>query len=605
MCVSAAKRYYLAFWGHNRVAELTRRLAAVAFADVAGWSRLIEKSDAETLRAWKALRADLIEPKIREHSGRLLEIAGDSVLVEFPSAVAAVSWALDVQRGIRDSVKKIGTVDLSVRIGINVEDVIVDDGKLIGDGVNIAARIHQLASPGEIIVTAAVREYVLNKLPVVFSDLGMRELKNISRRVHIYRLTDDDPAKTVSTDSRLPVTWQRRPSIAILPFRNTGGDPQQDYFGEGITEDIITALSRTRSLFVIARNSTLRYRNSQNDIGQIASDLGVRYVLQGSVRRLKARLRISSELVDVPHHRAIWAEKFDGANDALFEFQDRIATSIVGAIEPKVFEAESRYVLMKPTDSLDAYDCVLRALPLFNMFDTAKLHEAGSFLERALELDPDYAQAHAYKAWRYLLLIAESRSRDIAPDAAIAKEHALRAINLDPNDALVLAVAGHVHSLLHRQPEVGAQLFDRALDVNENSAFAWGMSGLTYCYLGKPDEALDRFVRALRLSPFDPLSHFWLAGTGLAEFLAARYEEALPWLRKARHVNPRFLAGMRHLVTCLAHAKQLDEAKTLAKELMALEPGFRVSTLASWYPLRPQQNLERYLTGLREAGLPE
>jgi TolB-like protein/Tfp pilus assembly protein PilF len=561
----------------------------------------------ETLRAWKALRSAVLEPKIGEYGGRLLEMAGDSVLVEFPSAVAAANWALDVQRMSRQTPRSDDAIDLLLRIGINVEDVIVDeDGKLIGDGVNIASRVHQLAAPGEIMVTAAVRDYARNKLPGVFIDFGSRELKNISRRVHVYRLCEaTDPGVLSPAASRLPPSWQRRPSIAILPFRNTGGDPQQDYFGEGITEDIITALSRTRSMFVIARNSTLRYRNTQNDLGQIATDLGVRYVLQGSVRRVESRLRISSELVDVPLHRAIWAEKFDGADDSLFEFQDRIATSIVGAIEPKVYEAESQQVLSKPTDSLDAYDCVLRALPLFNAFDTAKLHEAGGFLDRALTLDPEYAQAHAYKAWQYVLLVAESRSTDIGPDAATAKDHALRAISLDPNDALVLAVAGHVHSLLHRQPQAGAQLFDRALEVNENSAFAWGMSGLTYCYLGEPEQALDRFARALRLSPFDPLIHFWLAGNGLAEFLAGRYEEALPWLRKARHVNPRFLAAMRHLITCLVHDKQLHEAKAVAQDLLAVEPGFRVSTLSSWYPLRPPSNLDRYLSGLREAGLPE
>lgn len=588
------------------MAETTRRLAAVAFADVAGWSRLVEQNDVETLRAWKALRSEVIEPGIREHGGRLLEIAGDSVLVEFPSAVAAVSWALEVQRASRDSVEKGDGIELLLRIGINVEDVIVDDdGKLIGDGVNIASRVHQLAAPGETMVTAAVRDYARNKVRAAFTDLGSRDLKNISRRVHVYRLTEANAGSDARAESRLPASWQRRPSIAILPFQNSGGDPHQDYFGEGITEDIITALSRTRSLFVIARNSTLRYRDSQNDLGQIAQDLGVRYVLQGSVRRVEAYLRISSALVDVPRNRAIWAEKFDGASDALFEFQDRIATSIVGAIEPKVYEAEWQQVLTKPTDSLDAYDCVLRALPLFNAFDTAKLHEAGSFLDRALALDPDYAQAHAYKAWHYVLRIAESRSTDIAPDAASARHHALRAINLDPNDALVLAVAGHVHSLLHRQPETGAQLFDRALELNENSAFAWGMSGLTYCYLGEPEQGLDRFARALRLSPFDPLIHFWLAGNGLAEFLAGRYADALPWLHKARHVNPRFLAAMRHLITCLAHNDQRTEAQAVARELLALEPAFRVSTLASWYPLRPRQNLERYLSGLREAGLPD
>jgi TolB-like protein/Tfp pilus assembly protein PilF len=572
---------------------------------VAGWSRLVEKSDVETLRAWKALQSQLIEPKCREYGGRLLEVAGDSVLVEFPSAVAAVGWALDLQRGTRRPSPGAG-IELALRIGINVEDVIVDGDKLVGSGVNVASRIHQLAQPGEVVVTDTVKSYVQNKTDVAFVDLGEHQLKNIEGRVHIHRIArTDEPAPPAFRDARLPPAWDRRPSVAILPFRNAGGDPQEDYFGEGITEDIITALSRTRSLFVIARNSTLRYRNRQEDVGRIAQELGVRYVVEGSVRRAAPRLRISCELIDVPKNRAIWAEKFDGANDSLFDFQDRIALSIVGAIEPKVYEAEAQRVLNKPTESLDAYDCVLRALPLFNTFDPARLHEAGAFLDRALELDPDYAQAHAYKAWLYVLLIAEARSKDVRPDAALGREHALRAVQCDPNDAYVLAVAGHVHSLLHRKPEVGAQLFDRAIELNENSAFAWGMSGLTYCYLNKTHEAQERFARAMRLSPYDPMIHFWIAGEGLADFLAGRYPEALVWLHKSRHVNHRFIAGMRHLITCLAHAGQLDEARKLAHELLRMEPGFKVSTLESWYPLQPKENLERYVAGLRQAGLPD
>ncbi len=588
------------------MAETTRRLAAVAFADVAGWSRLIEKSDVETLRAWKALQSQLIEPKARENGGRLLEVAGDSVLAEFPSAVAAVTWALDLQRGTRNPPQEGQAIQLALRIGINVEDVIVDGDKLVGSGVNVASRIHQLAQPGEVVVTAAVKSYVHNKADVAFVDLGAHHLKNIEGRVHIYRVAHaGEPAQPVFPDARLPGAWDRRPSVAILPFRNTSGDPGEDYFGEGITEDIITALSRNRSLFVIARNSTLRYRDRREDVGRIAQELGVRYVVEGSVRRAAPRLRISCELIDVPKNRAIWAEKFDGANDSLFDFQDRIALSIAGAIEPKVYEAEAYSVLTKPTESLDAYDCVLRALPLFNTFDPPKLHEAAAYLDRALELDPDYAQAHAYKAWLYVLLIAEALSKDVRSDAAHGRQHALRAVQCDPNDAYVQAVAGHVHSLLHRRPDDGAHMFDRALGLNQNSAFAWGMSGLTYCYLNQPQEAHDRFARALRLSPYDPMIHFWIAGAGLADFLAGRYDEALVWLHKSRHVNPRFIAGMRHLVTCLAHAGQVDEAKKVGKELLGLSPNFKVSTLASWYPLRPQENLDRYLEGLRKAGLPD
>ncbi len=427
----------------EQVAPITRRLAAIAFADVAGWSRLIERNDVETLRAWKALRADVIEPKLREHRGRVLEVAGDAVLVEFASAVAAVSWALDTQRALSHEEGDTAGPSLRLRIGINVEDVIVDEDKLIGDGVNIAARIHQLASPGEIIVTGAVRDYVWNKMPVTFTDLGERELKNITRSIRAYRIevqgTGGIPAR-----SQPHLSWTKRPAVAVLPFRNLSGDPEEGYFGEGITEDIINGLARSHSLYVIARNSTLRYRDRQMDARDIADELGVRYILQGSIRRQAARLRISSELVDAVSNRTVWAEKFDGANDEIFEFQDRIAASIVGMLEPKVYQVEAARALEKPTESLDAYECVLRALSLLYTFNDKDFAEAGTYLQRAVTLDPLYAQAHAYRAWWLNLRTGEGRSTDPEADRKEAGRASATALALDPNDAFCLAVAAHI-----------------------------------------------------------------------------------------------------------------------------------------------------------------
>ena len=582
-----------------------RRLAAIAFVDVAGFSRLVGANDVSATSRWKRVRLELIEPRIAEHHGRLLRVIGDGLFVEFDSAVSAVRWATLLQQEFARREADESGEGLQVRIGINVEDVIVDDDDRHGDGVNIAARIQQLAGAGEVVVTAAVCEYVWNKLDVRFIDIGEHELKNISHPVRVYRAELASAKATAFHRARPDLPWSKRPSIAVLPFRNIGGNPDEDYFGEGITEEIIGNLARSRSLFVIARNSTLRYRDRQTDTSQIASELGVRYILDGSIRRQAMRLRISPQLIDVSHGRTIWAEKYEGANDELFEFQDSIASRIVATIEPAVYEAESERVRAKPTSSLDAYDCVLRALPLFHTFDNRGLEDAGKYLDKAIALDPSYAQAHAHRAWLSILLVAESRSRDVPAESALAKAHVQRALSLDPRDPFVLAVAGHVHALLHREPEVAADLFDRSLELNQSSAFAWGMSGLTYCYLGRPDEALDRFANVWELSPFDPLIYFYTAGAGLAEFLAGRYEQAIPWCRKALQVNPRFLACLRHLTTSLAHLNRLDEAQAAAAQLLALEPGFRVSIFASWYPLRPAENLERYVAGLRAAGLPD
>jgi adenylate cyclase len=589
----------------EQIARITRRLAAVAFADVAGWSRLIERNDVETLHAWKALRVDVIEPKVRDHGGRVLEVAGDAVLVEFASVVAAVTWALETQRALSQQEADSPGLSLSLRIGINVEDVIVDEDKLIGDGVNIASRIHQLASPGEIIVTAAVRDYIWNKMPVTFADLGERELKNITRPVHAYRIDVQDVGAGIPVHAQPHLSWTKRPAVAVLPFRNLGGDPEEGYFGEGITEDIINGLARSHSLYVIARNSTLRYRDRQMDARDIASELGVRYIVQGSVRRRATRLRISSELVDAVSNRTIWSEKFDGADNEIFEFQDRIAASIVGTLEPTVYQAEAARTLEKPTESLDAYECVLRALSLLYTFSDEDFAEAGTYLRRAVALDPLYAQAHAYLAWWLNLRTGEGRSDDAAVDAEEAERASTTAVDLDPNDAFCLAVAGHIQGYLHKNLETAADMFDRALQVNENCAFAWGVSGSTYCFLGLPGEALERLRNAWRLSPFDPMNFFFCTVAGLAEFVAGRYDQAIGWLRKAQRLNGRFAACHRTLTASLALSGDLEAASAAARNLLSVEPRFRVSVFTSWYPLRRAGDLERLATGLRLAGLPE
>jgi adenylate cyclase len=589
----------------QQFAPITRRLAAIVFADVVGWSRLIEQSDVETLRAWKALRSDFMEPKIAEYGGRLLEIAGDAVLIEFPSAVAAVSWALDVQRMLAHADPDEPGVALSLRIGINVEDVIVDEDKLIGDGVNIASRIHQTAAPGEIVVTGAVRGYVWNKMPIEFTDLGEHELKNIGRPVRVYRVVPRDSPGSLPVLSQPHLSWTKRPGVAVLPFRDLGGGPGEQYFGEGITDDIVSGLSRSHSLYVIARNSTLRYRDRQMDAREIAAELGVRYILQGSVRRQAARLRISSELVDATSNRTVWAERYDGADSEIFEFQDRIASSIVGALEPRLYQAEVARALEKPTDSLDAYECVLRALSLLYTFNDRDFDEAGRYLERALTLDPLYAQAHAYLAWWLNLSRGEGRSSDPVGDAARAVRSAETAIELDPNDAFCLAVAGHIHAFLKKDLDAGADLFDRGLRLNENCAFAWGVSGSTYCFLGRPDEALERLRNAWRLSPFDPLNFFFYTVAGIAEFVAGRYDQAIGWLRKAQRLNGRFVATHRTLTASLALSGDLEGAAVAATNLLAVDPRFRVSVFTSWYPLSRKGDLERLGRALRIAGLPE
>jgi len=582
--------------------HIERRLAAVAFADLAGYSRLIEQDDVETTRKWRSLRDNLIAPKIAEHSGRLVRTVGDGLLIEFRSAVDAVVWASDVQRAIQTGRDEPAEQGLRMRIGINVADVLVDGDDLHGDGVNIAARIQQFADPGETVVTAAVSEYVRNKVGLTFIELGTRELKNISRPIRIFRL--DVTRNNEARDRLQPfLSWTNKPSIAVLPFRNLSGNPEEGYFGEGIIEEIIAELARNRSLLVISRHSTLRYADRRADSRQISSELGVRYILNGTVQRQANRLRITAELIDASHGGTIWADRFDGTNDDIFKFQDDIALSIVKTIEPRLVEAEANRVRSKPTESLDAYDCLLRALSLLYSFDKAEFADAGRYLDRAVELDPGYAQVYTYKAFWYTLAAGEGISVDPANDAKLAELAVQKALSLDPADALVHAVGGHICAFLLQQPELAVEMFERALQLNPNSAIAWGLSASTLCYLGRPEEALERLRNAFRLSPFDPLRFFFLSVAGIAEFVAGRYEEALIWLQKAQRENPRFTPMHRTRAAALALLGREEEAKAAAAELLAIAPTFRTSVFASRYPLR-RDTLERLVTGLTLAGAP-
>lgn len=583
---------------------IKRRLAAVAFADVAGFSRLMAIDDVQTLQRWKALRSDVIEPLMLRHGGRIAEIAGDAVLVEFPSVVNAVQWAAQTQRAQQSRLHADDPFALRLRIGINVDDVIDDDGVLQGDGVNIAARIQQAAEPGQVVVTALVREYVANRLPLTFHDLGMPPLKNIVRPVRVFAVEwrDGDVPQRLSPPY---LQWSSRPTVAVLPFRHVGGNGDDAYFGEGITDEIITGLSRSRSMYVIARNSTLRYRDRDHDLAQIAGELDVRYVLDGSVWRHGHRLRIKVSLMDMVDRRALWAQRFEGDDDEIFAFQDRIAASVVGSLEPRLTAVEAARANERPTDSLDAYHCVLKAMARLYRFTDESYLESGELLERAIMLDPAYARAHAYVAWRLNFVLGECRSPDPARDRARALAAAQRALELDPDDTFATCVAAQLQAFLERRVEHARDMFDRALELDENSAFAWGLSALTCAYLGRPDEALERLQNVWRLSPYDPLNfYFWIVA-GIAEFVAGRHGEAIAWTRKSARANPRFAAALRILAAALALDGQIDEARQVAQDLLAVDPSFRVGSFVEWYPLCRPADLRRLADGLRASGLPE
>jgi TolB-like protein/class 3 adenylate cyclase/Tfp pilus assembly protein PilF len=570
----------------------TRRLVAIAVADAA-CPPSNEQDGQATSRDWASLRADIIEPKAAEHGGRIVE-QGDVVLLEFGSTVSALRWALALRSAAEAAA-------IGVRIGIHVDDFVVQDDKLVGDGVDIAVGVHRLAQAGEVLVTAAVRDYVANRLPLHFRDRGSAQLPD-GRTTRIFSEVPSGRAQATAA-SQPYLNWSRRPTIAVLPFRTIGGGDGERYFGEGITEDIIAELSRSRSMYVIARNSTLRYRDATQDTRAIAAELEVRYILEGSVRRQVDRLRITTDLIDATMNRTLWADRFDGANDDIFHFQDRIAASIVAAVEPRLQAVEVERTRDRAPDSLDAYDCVLRALSMLYRFRAEPAAEAGRLLQRAVALDPHYARAHAYLAWWLNFWIGEGRSTDVPGDIRRAVDASQRSIELDPQDAFALAVAGHIQAFMCKRLDEAAELLEQALALDPNSAFAWALSALTLAYQGRPDEALERLRNVWRVTPFDPLNfYFWIVA-GIAEFVAGRYAEAIGWLRKSRRANERFSPCLRMLAASLALSGDQVAAAQVGRELLAIDPGFRIKAFVAWYPLRRDADLTRLADGLRKAGL--
>jgi adenylate cyclase len=396
-----------------------------------------------------------------------------------------------------------------------------------------------------------------------------------------------------------------KPSIAVMPFRNLTGDPEQDYFGEGITEDIIGALSRLRWLFVIARTSTLAYRSRDVDLRQIADELGVRYVVTGTVRKAGDQLRVTAELVDVDSQMAMWTDRYDGKVADLFEFQEQIVGRIAATLDDKVRVAEIERSMRKRPENLDAYDCVLRALSLAHRLFTPEFFRAEQLLERAISIDPDFAPAYAGRAWWYVLRVAEGISADVDAEMLVARRLAEAALERDPDDPMALTISGHAWSRLSHHYDRALRQFEQALALNPNSAFAWGLSSATFCYIGEPAVARDRALHAMRLSPFDLFGFFFAGLVGLAEMLLGHYEEAVKWAMKSRAEKPKYSANLRKLAACLALLGRVDEAREVGREFLALQTNFRLSDFSQRYPLRDRAALDTYVEGLRLAGLPE
>jgi TolB-like protein/class 3 adenylate cyclase len=594
-----------------------RRLAAILAADVAGYSRLMGADEEGTLERLKALRCELLDPKIAEHKGRIVKTTGDGMLVEFASVVDAVRCAIAVQQAMPERNAGVGTDNrIELRIGINLGDVIVEGDDLYGDGVNIAARIEALADAGGVLVSNTVHDHVRDRLPFLFEDLGEQQVKNIARPVRVYRvrptLTHAAASAPGSPLSRIAGEGAERhrgeagegspalalpdkPSIAVLPFQNMSGDPEQEYFADGMVEEIITALSRIRWLFVIARNSTFTYKGRAVDVKQIGRELGVRYVLEGSVRKAGGRVRITGQLIDATNGAHLWADRFDGSLEDVFELQDKIASSVAGVIEPALQAAETARSTGRPSADLTAYDLYLRAYAMV-LSSSRQTSEALRLLEQAIARDSRYGPALAWAAFCCHRLIIDGRSQDPEADRLKVIDFARRALEVAGDEPGILANAALALAFFGEDIGTMMALVDRALSLNANYARGWYISGVLRLWAGQPDIAIGHLDAALRLSPRARVGPS-LAQVGTAHFVSQRFDQAVPKLLLAIQEDPSSPTPYRFLAACYAHMGRLDDAREILERLRAMTP----VVIADASFLRNDKQRELYLSGLRLA----
>jgi adenylate cyclase len=559
-----------------------------------------------TYERWMALLDEVVRPTLELHNGRIVDLAGDGVLAEFGAAPDALQWARLVQRRMRELHEARGAGSphsIALRIGLHAGHVFVSENRIFGEAVNLAARLQEHARPGGIVLSEAMRGLVGGMPGEELRDLGPLELRNIGAPVRACAIDTD--AVRIAQPLLRPAE-HGLPSIAVLPLQNLGGDPADDYFGDGIVEDIVVSLAGLHELFVISRSSTLAFRGTQPDPRQVGRALGVRYVLTGSLRRSARALRVSVQLCDARTGGTLWADRMEIAPGDLFELQDEIVVKVVAGIAPTVRSAELRQMLRKRPESLTAYDHTLRALHALHHLDRDTSLEALRWLERAMAEDPGFAMPVAWAAWWYSLWIGQGWSSDIEADTGRAVALAAKAVALDEQNAIGLTMQGHLLAYLRREPEAAMSHFDRAIAASPNGALAWMYSSTTLSYLGRGEEAVQRAEYALRLSPQDQRRFLFHARLAIANYALGSYEEAARWASLARLENPTYTTTLKALAASLAALGRVKDARDAVKDHLALEPGFRLGDYArSRLPFRDPGLRARFVRHLRSAGVPD
>lgn len=580
--------------------RLQRRLAAIVAADVVGYSRMMDADEAGTLALLKTLRIEVFEPKTKQFGGRVFKNTGDGALVEFGSASDAAQCSVEILHVLAQRNAAVPESQrVNLRIGISLGDVIVDGDDLYGHGVNVAARMEGLAKPGGICVSGNVHEHLRSALDMAFEDLGEQSVKNIDRPIRSYRL------RTRPDDVAAPHSWQPpqlpdKPSITVLPFQNMSGDREQEYFADGMTEDIITALSHIRWLFVIARNSSFIYKGRAVDVKQVARDLGVRYVLEGSVRKIGSRVRITAQLVDALSGAHHWAERYDRDLTDIFALQDEITRSVAAAIEPRLLAAEGTRSQSRPAADLDAWDMVACAMSRYWRLTGPDVGAAIAVLKEAVTRHPDYGPAHSMLAFG--LVVAGHWGWLPAYEVPqLAINSARRAVELDDHDPWAYMALGYV-AMVARQTDDAAAQFRRAIDLNPNFAAAHGYLGYSLAFDGRSDEAIANLSVAIRMSPHDRQNPIFMAGMAAAHFLAKRCEEAIECARKGIQQAPSSTGTHRILCASLAQAGRLDEARAALARIREVQPQISLAWAERMVPYTSAQ-MPHFLEALRKAGL--
>jgi adenylate cyclase len=574
--------------------RVERRLAAILAADIAGYSRLMGRNEAGILARVRALRRELIDPNIAEHKGRIVKTTGDGILIEFPSVVEAVAAAVTLQQELAQRNADVpGEERIEFRVGINLGDVIVEDGDIHGDGVNVAARLEAVAEPGGICVSAVVQDQVRGRLEIGFEDMGEQNLKNIARPVRVYRVQGKGAASSAAMTPALALP--EKPSIAVLPFQNMSGDPEQEYFADGMVEEIITALSRIRWLFVIARNSTFTYKGQAVDVKQVGRELGVRYVLEGSVRKAAGRVRITAQLIEAKTGTHLWADRFDGSLEDVFDLQDQVATSVAGVIEPALQRAEISRIADRPTSDLSAYDLYLRSMTLFWSLTKDGVHRAIDLLEQAITRDPHYGPALGWLAifrWHLTFTWPE----DIEENRGKAVGLARRALSEASNDPAVIANAAMVLAAFGEDLDAMTALVARAVSLNPSYGRGWYIGGMLDMFAGRHEAAIEKEEISLRLNPRDRFSQPSMI-VGFACFFLRRFEDAAEKLQIVVQENPQYPNPWRYLACCYAHTGRIDEARAA----IARAGSSTVGAVGSANPFRRAEDRELFVSGMRLA----